>query len=452
MKKTIIVLLFLISLLFPLSAEDNDADKLVLAVMDIEDSGCKISKDMLAKATEYLRSVFVASNKYIVVPHQNLQEKLVKIRKESHEGRYDKNFQIQLGQAVYANLILRTTLSFFATKYTLTSELIDLNKTATVKGAKVDFDNKNRNIEESLHKALDDIAVQIIGNSRGGRQSAASAKELKACQDARTDRNPGGWATYLKMYPEGECASEAKRELDRSLCEHARDKDTEEMWQKYLRLHPKGECEYEANRSILRLKHQKKQLKTGQIQSYSSQHSNDDEACNYARSENTEEVWQKYLSDYPDGECEYEANRALSKLQHDYKKEKERQIEYLKNRQIGGRIWSDSSNASMRWGDAKQYCENLSEGGFNDWILPNNNDFRARIQNNSGSVCTITNKKTGKKFKVTGDCDSNNEDSNWYWSATSRGSNKWIFNLSSGGNSYTHGHSYYYVMCVRASE
>ena len=35
----------------------------------------------------------------------------------------------------------------------------------------------------------------------------------------------------------------------------------------------------------------------------------------------------------------------------------------------------------MKWNDAKQYCEDLAEGGFTDWRLPNLDDFNALFGN-----------------------------------------------------------------------
>ena len=136
MKKIFpLFLLFLFS--FQLFAdEEKKSERLRLAVMEIEDKSCKLDKKMLAEATEYFRSVLVDSNRFIIVPtkNQDVLEKIVKMKEDSYDGRYDENLRIQLGQALSAAAILRTTIAFFANKYTVTSEIINLSKEATLKG------------------------------------------------------------------------------------------------------------------------------------------------------------------------------------------------------------------------------------------------------------------------------------------------------------------------------
>lgn len=44
-------------------------------------------------------------------------------------------------------------------------------------------------------------------------------------------------------------------------------------------------------------------------------------------------------------------------------------------------IWSGKAPAKMPWNEALNYCENLNEGGFSDWRLPNINSLRTLRQN-----------------------------------------------------------------------
>ena len=59
--------------------------------------------------------------------------------------------------------------------------------------------------------------------------------------------------------------------------------------------------------------------------------------------------------------------------------EQERQAAYLKGRKIGSLIWSDCSANEMNWSSAKQYCEDLTEGGYSDWRLPNIDELRTLL-------------------------------------------------------------------------
>ena len=53
------------------------------------------------------------------------------------------------------------------------------------------------------------------------------------------------------------------------------------------------------------------------------------------------------------------------------------QIKYP--RKIGDFYWSSRSRNEMNWQAAIKYCENLSEGGFTDWRLPNIYELEALI-------------------------------------------------------------------------
>ncbi|MBO4441859.1 DUF1566 domain-containing protein, partial [bacterium] len=47
--------------------------------------------------------------------------------------------------------------------------------------------------------------------------------------------------------------------------------------------------------------------------------------------------------------------------------------------------WSALASDKMNWGNAGPYCENLTEGGYTDWRLPNIDELRTLIQNCAGS-------------------------------------------------------------------
>lgn len=171
MKKICLLFLFFI-LAANLFADDDE--KLKLAVMEFEDRSGTLSEKTLSDATEYIRSAFVASNKFIVIAKERQEKVMIaEMKKESYKLCNDKNCQIPLGQALSADTILRTTINSLGGVYVITSELIDLAKEATVVGAKQNFDGS----ETSLVSALDKIAEQISGTQIKHNDEAAKTPE-----------------------------------------------------------------------------------------------------------------------------------------------------------------------------------------------------------------------------------------------------------------------------------
>ena len=190
---------------------EDDEDKLKLAVMEFEDLSGKLSKKMLSAATEQIRSKFVSSNKFIVIAKERQENAMIKqMKKESYKLCNDKKCQIPLGQALSADTILRTTISFFGGTYTITSELIDLAKEATTKGAEATFDGS----EKSLKEAIDSIVAQIVASERK-TESLAQTPDARACEYAKNEGTIEIWNKYLESFPNGECSFEAKEIINK---------------------------------------------------------------------------------------------------------------------------------------------------------------------------------------------------------------------------------------------
>ncbi|MBQ4438913.1 hypothetical protein II898_08580 [bacterium] len=259
-----LILLFAVNLF----AKDDD-DKLKLAVMEFEDSSGRISSDLLASATEYIRIVFASTNRYFIISKDRQKETIRDIRKKyntdpTYRSCTDKNCQIQLGQALSADMIVKTTLSYFAGYYTVSSELIDLEKEATIIGAKEDFNGS----EEELKLAIDKIVEKIAGVEIGTKDEVAvheekqpkfsSSKDSIACEYARSESDDFGWRVYLEKYPKGECAAEAREKLDKSACRKAEKRNSAASWKEYLTEFPDGECEFKARTTLQKLKAKEK--------------------------------------------------------------------------------------------------------------------------------------------------------------------------------------------------
>ncbi len=172
MRKVFFVLIFLF-FVFSLSAAKY---KPKLAIMEFEDASQTLDKKMLVDAAEYLRGEFVSANRFIVVAKERQDRMLyVRLKQESRKKCYDENCQIPLGQALSADHILKTTINYFGGIYTITTELIDLAKEATIKGARFKFDGT----EQGLMKAMDRIAVQLAGKTISFNPGVLHADEVK---------------------------------------------------------------------------------------------------------------------------------------------------------------------------------------------------------------------------------------------------------------------------------
>ena len=104
--------------------------------------------------------------------------------------------------------------------------------------------------------------------------------------------------------------------------------------------------------------------------------------------------------------------------------------------------WSEKATYSMNWDKAKQYCENLDEGGHNDWRLPNIDELRTLIkapETISGGKCQIS-EKVGKLARedFTEDCNSLTSklgDTDGFWSSSVYSNNSdyaWNVNFNIG--------------------
>ena len=176
--KKICIAFVLFCAFFKVFAEDDE--KLRLAVMEFEDRSGKISKQTLSDATEYVRASIISSNTYIVISKERQEQAMIKeMKKESYKACNDKNCQIPLGQALSADTIMRTTITFFGGIYTISSELIDLEKEATIIGAKKNYDGS----EESMREALDFIVEKVISTYQN-----EITKETRAAQEAEKSK------------------------------------------------------------------------------------------------------------------------------------------------------------------------------------------------------------------------------------------------------------------------
>ncbi len=273
--KKIFVVLVLFFAFFQMFAEDDD--KIKLAVMEFEDMSGQIKPEILANATEYIRIVLASTNRYIIISKDRQKSTISEMRKKfnndpTYKSCTDKNCQIQLGQALSADLIVKTTVTSFAGSYTLSSELIDLEKEATIIAAKEDYDGSDKALKTAIDKLVEKIVKvetevngEIASKEKPKKQESkapnSNSKDTAACEYARKKNQLITWRTYLDKYPNGECAAEANDSLDSMACKNAEKRNTVQGWQQYLKEFPNGKCEFQAAEAMQQFKAREGDLK-----------------------------------------------------------------------------------------------------------------------------------------------------------------------------------------------
>lgn len=127
--------------------------------------------------------------------------------------------------------------------YTITSELIDLEKEATVKGAEAAFNGT----EKSLNTALNDIVRQIIGTQNKQDNTPSSSHDRRACEYAKKEESLETWEMYLKKFPDGECAFEAESKIGKMKKKEEEASTPKTCVQKYKKEAEKGDADAQKN-------------------------------------------------------------------------------------------------------------------------------------------------------------------------------------------------------------
>lgn len=175
---------------------------------------------------------------------------------------------------------------------------------------------------------------------------------------------------------------------------------------------------------------------------------NDKKACDSARKERTTEAWNNYLDKFPHGKCAKEARETVEASEAFRKAEAARMAEKAQRQSCDaapgkfpcidpdtGFMWSKAAVRKMTCKQAKNYCSELSEGGYSDWRLPSLDKLMTLAGVDSGRF----------------------GDTYWFWTSTSgideEGDYFCGVNFADGHVGYFYGDSgcihLKYVRCVR---
>ena len=164
------------------------------------------------------------------------------------------------------------------------------------------------------------------------------------------------------------------------------------------------------------------------------------------------------------GATKEEVKKASEKKAQESKINGEYWLDRQENRRIGGLVWSARSRKEMNLNDAKLYCEYISEGGFNDWRLPNIDELRTLVINYSGTETGGSCKISVKAGKLalsdrTDACNGSDwgnysklNDNDWLWSDSTTSDDTgsvWVVGFMNGIIGSRNKSNVYYVRCVR---
>ena len=300
MKKIIIVFIVFIS--FCLSAQQ----KLKVAVLNFEDRSEKMEADLLSAATDSLHMYLESFERYSVIPKAQQDEAL-----SQAEGCNDKLCRIKFGQTLGANLVAYPYITLANEQYTIKVEVIDVAKQSVPISVAENWNGEEdslASVSEAIVKRIKAKQKNLDALSSNFAADVIKEQDKELCENARSGNNVKNWEKYLKEFPDGQCAEEAKASLadfnkakEKETCEKARtanERSQKREWEKYLKEFPDGQCAEEAKASLADFNRLK-----------------DKETCEKARTANErsqKRAWEKYLKEYPEGQCVEEARNFIN--------------------------------------------------------------------------------------------------------------------------------------------
>ena len=130
-------------------------EKAIVAVFDIEDrGGVGLSRVVLSRMSDYISLKLSASNRYVVVPRDQIKSRLAKQKVKSYRSCFKQSCQIQIGQELAAQKSLATTVIKLGDVCTVTSVVYDLKKATSESGVSVDGKCSEEEIVQSVRELV----------------------------------------------------------------------------------------------------------------------------------------------------------------------------------------------------------------------------------------------------------------------------------------------------------
>ena len=241
-----------------------------------------------------VRSELIKNSKIEVVASDEERAALAELRKKSKNLNYDKKLRCKLGEELSANSRLVISTQKRGKKDALVLEFFSAEKGClSASGTAMMNGNPETEVAEAVYNLLKNLLGDVKMPGEGGKPvkaqktAAQNFQDTVACEYARSEAKDFAWKAYLKDYPKGKCADEAKVELDKAACKKAEKKKSVNAWKAYLKEYPNGKCAAKAQEEF------------------------DSAACKTAESKNTIDDWKKYLKAFPTGKCLGKAQKEM---------------------------------------------------------------------------------------------------------------------------------------------
>ncbi len=133
----------------------------VLAVFDIQDVNGKLAKKELSQLTTFLATAMATTNRFTLVPREQLRERLIDKKKASYRQCYDNACQIELGKAVAAEKTLSTQLLEVGEECAVVANLYDLRSETTSAAAMVQTGCDKGKLMGAMKQVAEQIVTQM---------------------------------------------------------------------------------------------------------------------------------------------------------------------------------------------------------------------------------------------------------------------------------------------------